>query len=300
VLGPEVVSLLVTDPGGVYVDATLGGGGHAELILDSLDATGRLIGLDRDPAAVAYASARLARFGPRLSVVQASFGALPAVLDGAGIDTITGVLFDLGVSSRQIDDATRGFSYSQDGPLDMRMAPDAPRTAADVVNASPEADLLRILRDYGEERAAGRIVRAIAARRQEAPILRTLELAEIVARAAGGRFAHKALARVFQAIRIEVNEELATLRESLQAAAGRLSPGGRLGVLAYHSLEDRIVKQVIRGPRPDLPRGFPAPAPTAGLLREVNRGGTAAGPDETARNPRARSARLRVAERKAG
>lgn len=298
VLGPEVVEHLITDPDGVYVDATLGGGGHAELILEQLGPEGRLIGVDRDPVAISTASRRLERFGTRFDQRQAPFRQLPDLLGSLGVDTLNGALFDLGVSSRQIDDAERGFSYRQDGPLDMRMGPDASRTAEQVVNEYGERDLARIFRDYGEERAANRIAKAIVRERGESPIRTTTALAELVARHSPARYATKAQARIFQAIRIEVNEELEHLEATLNAIVDRLVAGGRLAVLTYHSLEDRITKRVVRGtPVSTLPPDFPVADPAAGRMKELVRRGITASEAEIAANPRARSARLRVGVR---
>lgn len=295
VLGPEVVEHLITDPNGTYVDATLGGGGHAELILERLGSEGRLIGVDRDPAAIATASQRLARFGKRFDQVQIPFWQLPDKLGSLGVETLNGALFDLGVSSRQIDDPARGFSYRQDGPLDMRMGPDATRTAEEVVNGYSERDLIKIFREYGEERAAGRIARVICKDRKETPIRSTLALAELVAGLVPQRFATKSQARIFQAIRIEVNEELTHLEDALNQVVDLLVTGGRLTLLTYHSLEDRVAKRVVRGtPLSQLPRDWPFPDPAAGKMKEMVRKGVTAGEEEIAANPRARSAKLRV------
>lgn len=300
VLGRETAEWVVADPQGTYVDGTLGGGGHAEALLARMGPAGRLIGIDRDPEAIREASERLRRFGSRVTAVQAPFWELPGVLAELGVARIAGVVFDLGVSSRQIDEALRGFSYLQDGPLDMRMGPDAPRSAREVVNAYSRAELTRIFREYGEERAAARIARAICRRRAQAPFERTLELAETVSGAVRGPQAQKSLARIFQAVRIEVNGELDRLREALDGAIAALAPGGRIAVLTYHSLEDRIVKQAFR----DAARGCTCPPdlPVCGcgrvqMLRVLTPKSIRAGAEEVARNPRARSATLRVGER---
>ena len=298
VLGPEVVEHLITDPDGTYVDATLGGGGHAELILEQLGSEGRLIGVDRDPVAISTASRRLARFGKCFDQEQIPFWQLPDKLGSLGVEELNGALFDLGVSSRQIDDAARGFSYRQDGPLDMRMGPDAARTAEEVVNDYSERDLIRVFREYGEERAAGRIARSICKARREARIRSTHALAELIARIVPKRYATKSQARIFQAIRIEVNDELVHLEETLNQVVDRLVTGGRLTLLTYHSLEDRIAKRVVRGtPISTLPRDFPVADPAAGKMKEVVPGGVKASEEELAANPRARSAKLRVGAR---
>jgi len=300
VLGPEASELLVTDSDGVYVDATLGGGGHAEQVSRRLGPRGRLIGIDRDPEAIQEATRRFSGEGLELETATMPFWRLQEAMDLAGLTRVHGVLFDLGLSSRQIDDAQRGFSYEQDGPLDMRMGPDAEQTAADVVNGSDEADLIRILRSYGEERQAQQIVRSICRRRLSSPIERTGELRQIVTEATPGPHLQKRLARVFQAIRIAVNGELDRLEESLDAAADVLLPGGRLAVLSYHSLEDRIVKLVFRSRvkgctcPPDLPICRCGRTPS---LKVITPKGVRATPLEVSRNPRARSATLRVAER---
>jgi 16S rRNA (cytosine1402-N4)-methyltransferase len=298
VLGPEVIEHLITDPNGTYVDATLGGGGHAELILEQLGAEGRLIGADRDPVAIATASKRLVGFGKRFDQVQVPFWQLPDMLGSLGVDGLNGALFDLGVSSRQIDDAGRGFSYRQDGPLDMRMGPDAARTAEQVVNEYSERDLIKIFREYGEERAAGRIARSICKERRESPIRSTQTLAELIARLVPQRFSTKSQARIFQAIRIEVNEELAHLEKTLDRLVDMLVPAGRLTILTYHSLEDRIAKRIVRGtPISQLPRDFPVADPAAGKMKEAVPRGVTANEEEMAANPRARSAKLRIGVR---
>ena len=298
VLGPEVVEHLITDPKGTYVDATLGGGGHAELILEQLHSEGCLIGVDRDPVAISTASQRLARFGKRFDQRQIPFWQLPDTLGSLGVEGLNGALFDLGVSSRQIDDAARGFSYRQDGPLDMRMGPDAARTAEQVVNEYSERDLTQVFREYGEERAAGRIAKSICRARTDEPILSTLQLAELIAQHVPDRFATKSQARIFQAIRIEVNEELSHLEETLTAVVDRLAKGSRLALLTYHSLEDRIAKRVVRGtPISTLPRDWPVADPAAGKMKEVVPRGVKASEEEIKANPRARSAKLRVGEK---
>ncbi len=300
VLLPEVLAGLNLRASGVYLDATFGRGGHAGAILDKLIADGRLLCLDRDPVAVAEARQRFAG-DARVSVFLAPFSALGACADrvepGLKFD---GILFDLGVSSPQLDDASRGFSFMQDGPLDMRMSKGEGMSAADVVNGASEAELIRIFREFGEERFAPRIARAIVADRETRPFERTLQLAEMIARVARSRDRHKHPAtRVFQALRIHVNGELAELEAALGAAFDRLAPRGRLAVISFHSLEDRIVKQFMRRHASTDPvyAGLPfVPAHAAPKLRLVGKA-MRAGPAETAVNPRARSARLRVAER---
>src|SRR6202034_3899055 len=249
VLLPQVLTALNIQAGGTYMDATYGRGGHAGAILEKLIANGRLISLDRDPEAVAAARARFSA-DPRFSIFLAPFSALAAVADqvrpGLKLD---GILFDLGVSSPQIDDASRGFSFMQDGPLDMRMTAGEGMSAADVVNGAPLEELIRIFREFGEERMAPRIARAIVADRQAKPFERTLQLAEMIARVARSTERHKHPAtRVFQALRIYVNGELKELETALDAALERLAPHGRLAVISFHSLEDRMVKLCMRSP----------------------------------------------------
>ncbi len=299
VLLVEAVAALDLKPDGVYMDATFGRGGHAEAILERIGPGGKLLCLDRDPAAVAAARAR---FGAdrRVAIFLARFSALAACADqlrpGLRMD---GILFDLGVSSPQLDDKSRGFSFLQDGPLDMRMDGDGP-SAADVVNTAAADELARIFREFGEERYARRIARAIVADRRIAPFRRTRQLADMIARVNPQHDRHKHPAtRVFQALRIHVNNELGELETGLAAALERLEPGGRLAVISFHSLEDRIVKQFLRrhaSPDP-VYAGLPTiPAHARARLRIVGKP-IAADTGEIARNPRARSARLRVAER---
>ncbi|HWS65327.1 MAG TPA: 16S rRNA (cytosine(1402)-N(4))-methyltransferase RsmH [Steroidobacteraceae bacterium] len=300
VLLPQVLAALNVRASGVYLDATYGRGGHAGAIVEKLVADGRLLCLDRDPVAVAEARARFAA-DSRVSVFLAPFSALAACADhiapGLKFD---GILFDLGVSSPQLDDSSRGFSFMQDGPLDMRMTKGVGPTAADIVNGASEAELIRIFREFGEERFAQRIARAIIADRASKPFERTLELAEMISRVARTRERHKHPAtRVFQALRIHVNGELVELETALCAAFERLAPHGRLAVISFHSLEDRMVKQFMRRHASTDPvyAGLPfVPAHAAPKLRLVGKA-IQADSEETARNPRARSARLRVAER---
>ena len=303
VLLSQVLEALNLRTSGAYLDATFGRGGHAAAVLDKLVADGRLVCLDRDPVAVAQARARFAA-DARVTVFLAPFSCLAACADqvepGLKFD---GILFDLGVSSPQLDDATRGFSFMNDGPLDMRMNPQQGASAAEVVNGATEKELVRIFREFGEEKFAPRIARAIVADRVARPFERTLQLAEMISRVArsghtAGRHKHPAT-RVFQALRIHVNNELGELETALAAAFARLAPHGRLAVISFHSLEDRIVKQFMRRLASTDPvyAGLPfIPAHARPTLRLVG-GSVQADADETARNPRARSARLRVAER---
>ncbi len=294
----EIVDLLSTVPEGVYLDATLGGAGHAAAVLDAAPQL-VLVGLDQDPAAIEAGQARLARFGTRARVVRSRFDRAGRVLDGLGVDRLAAALFDLGVSSPQLDQPERGFSYRQEAALDMRMDPDAPLGAADVVNGWDERELTRLFREHGEARFARRIARRLVEAR---PVASTTELAEIVrsaipaaARRTGGHPARL----VFQAIRVAVNDELAILPGALDQILRRLQPGGRLAVLAYHSGEDRIVKERFRWAAtggcqcpPDLPCGCGA-SPTVRLL---TRGAVRPSEQEIATNHRAESARLRAVE----
>ncbi len=298
VLCKAVVEGLVTDPRGVYVDVTLGGGGHSAALLEALAPAGRVIGIDQDPAALAEVRRRLASEieSGRLLVLEGNFADVETLLAEAGIAAVHGMLFDLGVSSRQIDAPERGFSYRAEGPLDMRMNPHTGRSADTVVNAWEERELRRVLRAYGEEPRAAKIARAVTAAR---PLTTTTELAEVVRRAVPEREAVKTLSRVFQAIRIAVNAELEALERALDAAARLVRPGGRIAVISYHSLEDRRVKRILRYGNlegqaiRDLYGNLIAP------WREVHRRPLTADEAEVAANPRARSARLRIAERRA-
>ena len=246
----EVTELLEPDRGGVFVDGTLGGGGHSEAILKLLPETGRLIGIDRDETALAAASARLAPFRDRFTAIHGNFFHMKTLLLQRGVTGADGILLDLGVSSYQLDEPSRGFSYKAEAPLDMRMDQTAALTAADVVNGYPEKELVRIFRDYGEERFSPLIARRIAERRAQAPIKTTTELADLIAGAIPSKFRHKEqqhpARRCFQAIRIEVNGELQGLREAIDQCIDLLSPGGRIVVLTFHSLEDRIVKTAFK------------------------------------------------------
>jgi 16S rRNA (cytosine1402-N4)-methyltransferase len=300
VLLPEVLAALNIRASGTYLDATFGRGGHAGAILEKLIADGRLLCLDRDTAAVAEARARWGG-DPRVTIFLAPFSELGACADAVepGLK-FDGILFDLGVSSPQLDDPARGFSFMRDGPLDMRMTQGEGMSAADVVNGASEAELVRIFREFGEERDALRIARAIVADRKSRPFERTGELAQMITRVARSRERHKHPAtRVFQALRIHVNGELDQLAAALHAALDRLAPGGRLAVISFHSLEDRMVKQFMRrhaNPDP-VYAGLPdMPAHARAKLKLVGKSVEPAG-EETERNPRARSARLRVAER---
>lgn len=302
VLLQECLEGLAIRPDGVYLDGTLGRAGHSLEILRRLT-TGRLVGLDRDMAAIEAARERLAEFGDRVSLVHTNFSRLSEALDSLGIEKVDGMLFDLGVSSPQLDEGERGFSYMQDAPLDMRMDKDAALTAREVVNTFSEEELRRILFDYGEERYAPKIARAICRRRQERPIETTLELVDIIKGAMPARALkekqHPAK-RSFQAIRIAVNDELASVERMIKSAVPKLNRGGRLAVITFHSLEDRIVKtglgEFARGCicPPDFPVCVCGRTPDVKL---VNKKPILPSPQEIEENPRARSAKLRVAEK---
>lgn len=300
VLLAEVLVALNIQAQGVYLDATFGRGGHAGAIMEKLMAEGRLLCLDRDPSAIAAAQACFGN-DPRVRLFLAAFSALgdcaDAVRSGLQLD---GILFDLGVSSPQLDDAARGFSFMQDGPLDMRMSNHEGPSAADVVNTATQNELTRIFREFGEERFAPRIARAIVADRVTQPFLRTLELAELCSRVLRSRDRHKHPAtRVFQALRIHVNRELAELESALDVALERLAPRGRLAVISFHSLEDRMVKQFMRRHSLADPiyAGLPEIPPHARPKLKLVGKSIEPGEAEVMGNPRARSARLRVAER---
>jgi len=305
VLADEVVSMLAPAAGGLHVDATLGGGGHAERILTATDPDGRLLGIDADEAAIARVRTRLGRrFGARLVLRQANFRELAEVAPQAGFGAVDGCLFDLGLSSDQLGDAGRGFGIRTGGPLDMRFDASRGLPASELLATLDQAELTALFRRYGEEPFAGRIARAIVEARRNAPVETAEELAAIVERAApsrapGRRRVHPAT-RVFQALRIAVNEELDALEAALAAAVDLLKPGGRLVVLSYHSLEDRIVKRFLQAERRGCTCPPEAPVCVCGRkprLRLVIPKGIVPSPAEIAANPRARSARLRAAER---
>ena len=297
----ELLAPALDEPGAVVVDATLGLGGHSEAMLQAHRGL-RLVGLDRDREALRLSAERLAPFAGRIDLVHAVYDELPDVLARLGIDEIDAVLFDLGVSSMQLDLSERGFSYAQDAPLDMRMDASTGFTAADVVNGYPVPQLARVLRDYGEERFALRIAQAIARRRAEGPLDSTAELAELVRTAipaATRRTGGHPAKRTFQALRIEVNAELRAVTGAIPAALSSLRVGGRIVVLSYQSLEDRIVKRAFAALATDrTPRGLPVQLDEAGPeIRLLSRGSEPATDDEIAANPRAASVRLRAAER---
>jgi 16S rRNA (cytosine1402-N4)-methyltransferase len=312
VMLPEVLEALAPRSGGLYLDSTVGLGGHAGAVLERLAPGGRLLGLDQDPQALEIARARLSEVAQRqqwsvpepFHLEKANFTEAAAVLGRLGESSLRGALFDLGVSSLQLDRPERGFSFLREGPLDMRMDSDQPVTAAQLVNHLPEPEMARIISDYGEERWARRVAREIVRERERRPLVTTADLAAVVARAVPqtpGLTIHPAT-RTFQALRIAVNRELEVLAGALEACARRLEPGGRLVVLAYHSLEDRIVKRTfarLSGHCQCPPRLPACGCGAAAILRPLARKPLTPGVEELARNPRARSARLRAAERTA-
>jgi 16S rRNA (cytosine1402-N4)-methyltransferase len=302
VLRDEVVRLLAPRPDGVIVDGTVGLGGHAEALLEA-GPTGRLIGIDRDPEALARAHGRLARFGSRVSLVHGDYRDLERLLDGLGVDRIDGLLLDLGLSSLQLDDASRGFSFRLDGPLDMRADPTDGETAAEWIASAPRAEIAEVLAGYGEERYADRIARAIDEARRREPIATTASLAAIVRAAVPASYRRGRIdpaTRTFQAIRIRVNGELDALEGGLRAGFDRLAHGGVLVVVSFHSLEDRIVKRFFREKAadcvcpPELPECVCDKQVEAEVLTKRPVTPTAA---EIEANPRARSAKLRAARK---
>ncbi len=302
VLLPESIEALAIRPDGVYLDGTLGGAGHSCEIARRLT-TGRLIGVDRDETALRAAGGRLAPWKDRVTLVHSNFKEIDAILDAQGLGQIDGMLFDLGVSSPQLDDGARGFSYLADAPLDMRMDGSAGLTAREVVNTWPREELRRILFEYGEERYAPLIAAAIDRRRAERPIETTLELAGVIRGAMPAqalREKQHPAKRSFQAIRIAVNDELHAVGEMMQAAVPRLRAGGRLAVITFHSLEDRIVKNAMQAAAkgctcpPEFPVCVCGKRPQ---LRLISRKPMVPGAKELAENPRARSAKLRAAEK---
>lgn len=296
----ELFAPAASREGAVVVDATLGMGGHSEALLDAHPGL-TLIGLDRDTEALRLAGTRLARFGDRAIRVHAVYDEIAEAVRGAGFDRIDGVLFDLGVSSLQLDEADRGFAYAQDAPLDMRMDQSRGETAADVLREAPEGRLRAIFERYGEEPLAGRYARAIIAARKDAPIERSGQLVDVLQEAtpAAVRDQRHPAKRVFQALRIEVNGELSVLERAIPAALDLISLGGRAVIMSYQSLEDRLVKrELTRRSRSTAPAGLPVELPEhRPEFKLLTRGAELAGDEERARNPRAIPVRLRAAER---
>lgn len=297
VLLAEVIEQLQPAPGKLFFDGTLGGGGHSEALLQR---GARVVAMDQDPAALRHATERLKSYATSFCALRGNFRHFPQIVEETGVSGFDGMLVDIGVSSHQLDDASRGFSFSKDAPLDMRMDTDSPRTAADIVNTADEAELVRILFEYGEEPNARRIARAILQARAARCITSTLQLADIIATASPKRGRRHPATLSFQALRIAVNDELAALHDFLAAAPRWLKPGGRLAVISFHSLEDRIVKQTLQhlaAPTLDRPE-WPEPRKNPDhLMKLITRKPIQATAQEIDANPRARSAVLRVAER---
>ncbi|MBL9133364.1 MAG: 16S rRNA (cytosine(1402)-N(4))-methyltransferase RsmH [Verrucomicrobiaceae bacterium] len=297
VLLQEVIDLLQPAPGKLIFDGTLGGGGHSEALLQH---GARVVAMDQDEKALRHATTRLKGYADRFCALRGNFRHFPQIVEEAGVSGFDGMMVDIGVSSHQLDDAARGFSFAKEAPLDMRMDTDADQTAADLVNTAAEEELMRIFFEYGEEQNARRIARAIVKARSSRLITTTTQLAEIVAAVSPKRGKRHPATLVFQALRIAVNDELAALRDFLAAAPKWLKPGGRLAVITFHSLEDRIVKQTLAHlstPELDRPE-WPAPRPNPDcVLKLITRKPVEASEHEIELNPRARSARLRVAER---
>jgi 16S rRNA (cytosine1402-N4)-methyltransferase len=303
VLLHETVDGLNIKPDGIYVDCTMGGAGHSSLILSKLSSKGKLYAFDQDEVAIANATKKLAEYGDRITIIKSNFLHLQEELSNHGVEKVDGILYDLGVSSPQLDTPERGFSYHHDAPLDMRMDQEASLSAYDVVNSWSFGDLLRIFHRYGEEKFSKQIARKIEAAREKKPIETTGELVEIIkdaipapARRKGGHPAK----RIFQAIRIAVNDELGVFEKSLQQAIDLLNPGGRISVITFHSLEDRICKVTLKkaSETPDLPPGLPViPDEYKPILKLITRKPILPTEEELGENNRARSAKLRIAEK---
>jgi len=304
IMAPEVIEALAPERGGIYVDCTAGGGGHSLEIAKKLPDGSRLICLDRDDEAIDACTKRLADYSDRVTIVKSNFRNIASALDMLGIDKIDGVMWDLGVSSHQLDDGDRGFSYSKEAPLDMRMDQTEGKSAYDVVNYYTASELTKIIKDYGEERFASRIANLIVEKRAEHPIETTTELADIVSAAIPApvrkKEAQNPARRTFQAIRIEVNGELDSIEPAIRDAASRLRPGGRMAVITFHSLEDRITKDVFRSLAsgctcpPEFPVCVCGKTPDIKLLSKKP---IIPSDEEMAENPRSRSAKLRTAEK---
>ncbi|MBQ9359531.1 MAG: 16S rRNA (cytosine(1402)-N(4))-methyltransferase RsmH [Lachnospiraceae bacterium] len=303
VLPEETIESLCIDPEGIYVDGTVGGGGHSSLIAGRLSDKGRLIAIDQDEEAIEAASERLAEYKDRVSIIKDNFRNIRSILAGLEVKSVNGILLDIGVSSHQLDDAGRGFSYMKDGPLDMRMDLSSSLTASDIVMGYGEEELIHIIRNYGEERYAGRIAKAIVRKRENEPIDTTMKLNEIIEEAVPGKARHNGTnpsMRTFQALRIEVNHELDALSESLDTMIDLLEAGGRLSVITFHSLEDRIVKENFK--RNENPCTCPPDFPVCVCGKKskgrcVNKKAITAREKEIKDNPRSHSARLRTFER---
>ncbi len=303
VLLEEVLQALAPEPGKIYVDATLGAGGHAEAILQRLMPNGMLIGVDQDPNALQLAQARLQPFGSQFLPLQGNFSQLPQLLPSAYKPITGGILADIGVSSMQLDQAERGFSFTKEAALDMRMAPDNPLTAADIINTYDEDELVRIFSEYGEEHMSKTIAATIARQRTQQPFSTTTQLASLISDLYKSKGKHEKIhpaTRVFQALRIAVNDELGHLQRFLESLPAVLAPGARIAIISFHSLEDRIVKQFFQQERRDCicPPRFPVcQCGHKATLKILTKNPVQASDSETRRNPRARSAKLRAAVR---
>lgn len=299
VLLDESLECLLTDPNGVYVDCTLGGGGHSQAILQHLGEKGRLIAIDRDAEAIAHAKERIGKDEQRVEYVQQTFEFIKEIFESLNIKNVDGILMDFGLSSRQIDAADRGFSYMQNGPLDMRMNQEGEGlTAADVVNTYSEAELTGLFFDYGEENQSRRIARLIVDRRDSEPFEKTEQLAGLVREIVPPKWQVKSLARVFQAIRIEVNAEMDALHAVLVDSYPYLKVGGRMAAIVYHGLESRMVKRFFRGQEPAFKKSNEAFGEKKYFFKNLSSGGIRATEDEIKRNSRAKSAVLRAGEKR--
>lgn len=297
VLVDEAVSYLVGNPAGIFIDCTLGGGGHAEQILKKLNRAGKLIAIDRDQDAIEYAQDHLREFRQQIKIIQGNFADIDHIVHETGESTLDGILLDLGISSHQIDVPARGFSYLQDGPLDMRMNSKTTMTACDVIQTYSESSLADLFFYYGEERRARQIARRIVLIREKDPIQTTQDLARAVRMIIPGHVVNKSLSRIFQALRIEVNDELEQLKTVLPKAGKLLKTGGRLVIISYHSLEDRLVKRFFRGEPLSFMRQDMVEQVEPRLFKMLHKKVIQPMEAEISRNPRARSARLRAAEK---
>ena len=300
VLLEETISRLYTDPDGIYLDGTVGFGGHAEALLSKLSKDGQLIGIDLDPYALEYTEKRLSAPRNSYSLLNGNYREYPFLLQTLGVDTLTGILFDLGTSSSQLNTGRRGFSFQEDAPLDMRLNPNADYSAYDFLNNSEESEISDVIREYGEERHSRKIAQMIYNKVQSNAMKTTFDLKQAVSKCVHPRFLNKSLARVFQAIRIKINDELASLKDALESSTQWLKVGGRIAIISFHSLEDRIVKQFFKECAITCvcPREYPlCVCDTTPSLKILTRKAIIPGAEEIKNNPRSRSAKLRVAER---
>ena len=300
VLLEETISRLYTDPDGIYLDGTVGFGGHAEALLSKLSKDGQLIGIDLDPYALEYTEKRLSAPRNSYSLLNGNYREYPFLLQTLGVDTLTGILFDLGTSSSQLNTGRRGFSFQEDAPLDMRLNPNADYSAYDFLNNSAESEISDVIREYGEERHNRKIAQMIYKAVQSDAMKTTFDLKQAVSKCVHPRFLNKSLARVFQAIRIKINDELKSLKDDLENTTKWLKVGGRIAIISFHSLEDRIVKQFYKECAITCvcPREYPlCVCDTTPSLKILTRKAIIPGAEEIKNNPRSRSAKLRVAER---